>query len=114
MRNKKTLAEVSANAQPEAQRAPEKHIDSPVIYGDRVETSNPYHLGYIDSSEIIQRQHLTPFLRYHSAAAMSSVESRQNARFFNPLTAKMHKSCLVFLLTKPDARFGIHRGDARE
>ena len=45
MRYKKTLAEVSANAQPEAQRAPEKHIDSPVIYGDRVETSNPYHLG---------------------------------------------------------------------
>lgn len=33
--------------------SPEKYIDSPVIYGDRVETSNPYHLGYIDSSEII-------------------------------------------------------------
>ena len=75
---------------------------------------NYFELGYIDSSEIIQRQHLTPFLRYHSAAAMSSVESRQNARFFNPLTAKMHKSCLVFLLTKPDAHFRIHRGDARE
>ena len=23
-------------------------FDSPVIYGDRVETSNPYHLGYIE------------------------------------------------------------------
>lgn len=52
MRYKKTLAEVSANAQPEAQRAPEKHIDSPVIYGDRVETSKPYHLIYIDRYEI--------------------------------------------------------------
>ena len=24
------------------------HIDSPVIYGDRVETSKPYYLIYID------------------------------------------------------------------
>jgi hypothetical protein len=28
--------------------APEGYIDSPVIYGDRVETSNPYHLVYIE------------------------------------------------------------------
>ena len=24
-------------------------FDSPVIYGDRVETSNPYHLRYIET-----------------------------------------------------------------
>ena len=28
-------------------------IDSPVIYGDRVETSKPYHLIYIDINNSI-------------------------------------------------------------
>ena len=28
-------------------------IDSPILYGDRVETSKPYHLTYIDQYSIL-------------------------------------------------------------
>ncbi len=37
----------------------EKHIDSPVIYGVRVETSNPYHLLYIEMQYSIDMIMLT-------------------------------------------------------
>ena len=35
-----------------------KAFDSPVIYGARVETSNPYHLGYIENSFIFTLAYL--------------------------------------------------------
>ena len=35
-----------------------KAFDSPVIYGARVETSNPYHLVYIENSQIFTLAYL--------------------------------------------------------
>ena len=70
-------------------------VDSPVLYGDRVETSKPYHLIYIDRYEIVRKAPSAEldavFLahgfhtgqRFHTDALAAEHVSAGLKRFFN-------------------------------
>lgn len=70
-------------------------VDSPVLYGDRVETSKPYHLIYIDRYEIVGKAPSAEldavFLahgfytgqRFHTDALAAEHVSAGLKRFFN-------------------------------
>lgn len=62
-------------------------LDSPVIYGNRVETSNPYHLTYIDKIP----------------AYISKVTSRLQAFFNQNVFANSAAALRFFTFTKKGA-----------
>ena len=62
-------------------------LDSPVIYGNRVETSNPYHLTYIDKIP----------------AYISKVTSRLQAFFNQNVFANSVATLRFFTFTKKGA-----------